>query len=402
MSLVRDFLMMIDHHGYTQSYVGGIIGFKSQTSMTRILQGKVSQKILIDFAERLEAHAAQLCLTTEELARLRLDKEELIMGSTTRLARQYLYDLITGETGSKEEDRAAYVIQPMDSPAKALLPAQLFEGADSVSVTMVGVCSMPLLNAIADFESKGSLQVAVYHNESQDPHPVCKLLWRLQTLIHKPWLTVFTIRNARNKSRSIGESVLWMDISYPDHKKSLMLIDKETNAFLVNLPADHLPFSEMFLYEGEQPEPMGVDDEDMSNYMHYLNYLRSQEKNHRVYRIKPDLGLEMIPGDIQLAALREGSLGDNEELAGLGELLAGIETERYNNYKTKKKHQYNVFSYQAMRRFAETGRQSDHFWAFRSFTPEETLWIMRDLLTNARQNRYFHFRFLQPDGPMGQ
>ena len=58
MSLVRDFLTMIDSHGYTQCYVGGVIGFKSQTSMTRILQGKVSRNLLIDFAERLEAHSA--------------------------------------------------------------------------------------------------------------------------------------------------------------------------------------------------------------------------------------------------------------------------------------------------------------------------------------------------------
>ena len=402
MSLVRNFLVMIDHHGYTQSYVGGIIGFKSQTSMTRILQGKVSQKLLIDFAERLEAHSAQLGLTAQELTQLRSDKEELIVGSTTRQARQYLYDLISGRASESGKDQESYLIHPVDSTAKAFLPAQLFERADSISITMVGICSVPLLNTITDFESKGNLQVSIYHNESQDPHPVCKLLWRLQTLIHKPWLTVYTIPNATNRSRSIGESILWMDITYPNHKQSLMLIDKETNALMISLLADHLPFTRLFLYEGEQPKSMGVDNEDMSNYMNYLNYLRLQEKNHRVYRIKPDLGLEMIPGSIQLAALREGSLGDNKELAEFGELLAAIQTERYNNYKAKKKHQYNVFSYRAMRRFAETGRQSDHFWAFRSFTPEETLWIMRDLLTNALQNRYFHLRFLHPDGPMGQ
>ena len=320
------------------------------------------------------------------------------MGSGTRQATQYLCDLIAGRNGESDGNQAPYVLQSTEYTDRNLLPSQLFEGAESLSVTMVGVCSVPLLRAIADFEGKGSLRVTVYHNESQDAQPACKLLCRLQSLIHKPWLTVYAIRNARKKPRSICESVLWMDIAYPDRKRSLMLIDKETYAFMTSLPADHLPFSQWFLYEDEQPENMGVDSKDLSNYMNYLNYLRLQEKDHRVYRIKPDLGLEMIPGNI----LREGCLGNNEELAGLGELLADVQDERYSNYKCKKKHQYNLFSYQAMRQFAETGRQSDHFWAFRSFTPEETLWIMRDLLTNLRQNRYFHLRFLQRDVPMAQ
>ena len=48
-----------------------------------------------------------------------------------------------------------------------------------------------------------------------------------------------------------------------------------------------------------------------------------------------------------------------------------------------------------MRRFAETGRASDHFWGMRPFTPDERVRIFETILASMRENPQFRLYFWQ-------
>jgi len=48
-----------------------------------------------------------------------------------------------------------------------------------------------------------------------------------------------------------------------------------------------------------------------------------------------------------------------------------------------------------MRRFARTGRQSDHFFAIRSYTPEERTAILVNLRDQAKADTAFHIHFFK-------
>ena len=51
----------------------------------------------------------------------------------------------------------------------------------------------------------------------------------------------------------------------------------------------------------------------------------------------------------------------------------------------------------AMRRFAQTGRTSDHFWMMDAYTPEERVEILQSLLKQQMENPYLHMFFLKQD-----
>ena len=74
-----------------------------------------------------------------------------------------------------------------------------------------------------------------------------------------------------------------------------------------------------------------------------------------------------------------------------------IHRQRFENFLTKKKVNHTIFSREAMERFARTGRQSDHFFALRSYTPEERVRILQNLREQEAENPYFHVHFFAED-----
>ena len=105
----------------------------------------------------------------------------------------------------------------------------------------------------------------------------------------------------------------------------------------------------------------------------------------------------MIPAGIQMNALLQGPLASDPD--ALKPLIATkkIQETRYRNYCSKKYHQYHIFSYEAMKRFAETGHLSDHFWAYRDFTAQETVDILQSLIDRMQISRYLHIFYMKPD-----
>ena len=51
----------------------------------------------------------------------------------------------------------------------------------------------------------------------------------------------------------------------------------------------------------------------------------------------------------------------------------------------------------AMRRFAQTGKTTDHFWMMEAYTPAERIEILESLLEQQRDNPYMHMYFLKDD-----
>ena len=69
--------------------------------------------------------------------------------------------------------------------------------------------------------------------------------------------------------------------------------------------------------------------------------------------------------------------------------------ERFENVFSKKKESHIIFSIEAMRRFAQTGRLSDHFFAIRDYTPAERTKILENLRDQAKVNPGFHIYFFK-------
>lgn len=136
------------------------------------------------------------------------------------------------------------------------------------------------------------------------------------------------------------------------------------------------------------------------DYIRYSANYAALERDHAVWKIKPDIGVDQIPAWILRKAVQEGTTELDEQFVEVLDKLEAVYRERYHNTITKRKHTYTVFKRAAMRRFAMTGRTSDHFWMMRPFTPEERLVILTELLKQQMENPYVHMYFLKDDSTL--
>lgn len=137
----------------------------------------------------------------------------------------------------------------------------------------------------------------------------------------------------------------------------------------------------------------------LEDYAQYSRDYASLEYNRPVYKIKPDIGVDYIPADLMGKAVREGPWAEDENMRPiikeiLPELIE-IYEKRVQNTFEKHKPAHTVMKTRAMRRFACTGKTTDHFWGMRPYTPSERKRIFTLLLKEYERNPFFNLYFLK-------
>ena len=141
--------------------------------------------------------------------------------------------------------------------------------------------------------------------------------------------------------------------------------------------------------------------EGMVDYLAYIEACLRLEQSRAIYMIKRDVPLSYVQTDILEQCVREGfaaaGIVPQEEIEPLLEQLQRVHNQRFDNYFAKRKPSHTVFDMGAMERFARTGRQSDHFFAFRAYMPQERVRILTHLRGHAAENPYFNVYFFKPE-----
>lgn len=73
-----------------------------------------------------------------------------------------------------------------------------------------------------------------------------------------------------------------------------------------------------------------------------------------------------------------------------------VHQKRFDNYFQKRRPTHAIFSRQAMEQFAQTGLESDHFFAIRPFSPAERVSILTHLKEQNETNPNFCLYFFKP------
>lgn len=139
------------------------------------------------------------------------------------------------------------------------------------------------------------------------------------------------------------------------------------------------------------------DSTDMMDYLQYSMDYAALERGRAIWKIKPDIGVDYIPGDIIVAAVREGPLPQEWDIASMADTLEEIYTRRYQDSFSKHCPAHTIFKRGAMLQFAQTGKTTDHFWGMRAYTPEERMRILNELLNQQLDNPYVHMYFFKDD-----
>lgn len=174
-----------------------------------------------------------------------------------------------------------------------------------------------------------------------------------------------------------------------------ILLRDENSGFLLESPGLWQHWMQYVSSYMKHMEPMKAALPDMTDYVHLLEYYAETERNREALIYKEDICFHHIPTDILLRALLDSP--DCTDILNFVPKLRSVQEKRYHNVMTKRQHTHWVASAEALRRFARTGIQIDHFFAMRPFTKGERLRIFRNLLNMLEENPYFHLYLMRPE-----
>ncbi len=375
-----------------------LLGYRSPTSLKRILHENVRPATLSDFVRRMEAHMdlsegessaldRAVLIRQNGLAwvRERDDFRAFLQGGSLPAPESLVVeDLEKGEFmpliqrySGKKELRIHAVNCVYPSFFAALQKLLTEEGADAVQVIRASAHDhgnahvMNMLCSVLRFPN--------YHGAITETTagtgPYVRGPWEADVLLCS-W-----------QEPGVGETTELLTFRSPTRVAAVSLRREGAalRRLLISLKPELKPLNRSWPAIGS-----------MEEYVSYTADLAELEKDAEIWEIKPDPCLVYIPAEIQRAALEEGPI-PAELLSPVLESLHKTAQARNRNVLTKRKPTHMILKKGAMRQFALTGKTMDHFWGFRSYTREERLRILGVLLEQAKENRYVHLHFLRED-----
>ena len=375
-----------------------LLGYRSPTSLKRILHENVRPATLSDFVRRMEAH-----MNLSEGESSALDRAVLIRQNGLAWVRErddfraflqggslpapetlVVEDLEKGEFmpliqrySGKQDLRLHAVNCVYPSFFAALQKLLAEEGADAVQMIRAPAHDhgnahiMNMLGSVLHFQN--------YHGA------ITETTVGTGPYVRGPWEADILLCSWQEPG--VGETTELLTFRTPTRVAAVSL--RQEGASLRRLLVAHVPV----LKPLNRSWPAIATMED---YVSYIAELAALEKDAEIWEIKPDPCLVYIPAEVQRAALEEGPI-PAELLSPVLDSLFKIAQARNRNIYTKRKATHTILKKGAMRQLALTGKTMDHFWGFRPYTREERLRILTVLLELAKENRYVHLHFLRED-----
>lgn len=397
---------LLKRNGISASELSRRMGFSSRTSVFRILKDESSSEKQREFLERLEQSRA-LPLTQEDREALRVGAEVSRIGYEQFSVYQAMEELIMP---SKRETLPLHVSRwmngAMEEVSFSAWMGRIFSSR-SVKLLIVGCCSGTLFRAMAEQLGEGRAEhVEITHYIQATGSALVRSLIAIQPVLYYGGYQAY-MPGERHGRLFDCDMILaecedadgtrhWAQAVMPDETRlcCCTLDGEQTYGFLTNLlttyAAGMKPIKNAFM------QPASPAD-----YLKYTEQYREIEKDTALYDIKCDMPINFINADVLLDPVRDGfkAVGFCGEAEREALVLAfhAIQKRRFENFRTKHSPTYTIFNYERMRHFAMTGKQSDHFFAIRPYTPAERVRILSDLREMTRTVPYFTVYFFKRD-----
>lgn len=381
--------------GMTLQDLSRMLGYSSQTSLTRIMQETASRASLLKFADRLRS-CEQLALTRAERNQL----DDLIelhdIGGEDFETMLKLRQILRGEP--TEDGRTCSLIR-RDGSATTFLAH--FAGKRIRRMLLLNSERAPIFQDLALLLENASFELEHLQYVKNGVMHTVQSLHAVMPIIYLP--------------QYVGRTFSYDDESI-DRPRGLMTSDI---LFCEYETAEGTPENDMIIFDSlctgqQQSIHSSIDDvmrflpdrremRDMRiciagvDLPQYNAFCAALERDHSVCRIKPDLAMDQIPLEILGRAVADcAPVEVQQEMRP----LAAAMRERQRNSMEKDAPQYHIFKRGAMQRFALTGRLSDHLWCCRPFTVEERVQILRHLRDTLMSLPGFHLYFLKDDAAL--
>ena len=387
------------------SELARMMAYKSRNSIFRILCGEGGHGARQAFYERL-MQEDPLSLDDGQRERLGQALEISRVGLKTYLDNQAMRELLMNRESEPAQkavrvDAADYYPQDPDFSKTIAGLAH----AKKVYLTILGCCDRAVFDALREriCGRDVSCEVKISHLIYTGPEEIIRNIAAIQPLLYCDCYNAYCVepgmfsRERENIYRSNCIYAHVQDEHGDWYDRQLMLIDKGVFVPLRRMATyEHDPIKAFFERDLARTPPLKVifgKNMAMKDYLDYTEGCRRLEQNRAIYTIKPDVPVSFVQADI-LAACAGDDFPDRETVL---QGMEHIHRRRFENFFSKKKVNHTIFSREAMERFARTGRQSDHFFALRSYTPGERVRILENLREHEADNPYFHVHFFTDD-----
>lgn len=399
---LRQFIQTLQKsRGLSVAQLAALLGYKSQTSVARIMQDKANMDSMAKFCQLLK-DSEKLALTDEETETLNRVLERKKLGQAEYAATDILRQLL-------REDPP--MVDPMlvdANTGKAQHLLERYMALDNMRITILNCETMPLFGALAQLTRLGKAKVEHFLYSDQS------LLRTVMTI-----RTVLPILNeenyyggmafmSREEMLSHPRGILMADVMLCEYEKDgvplydLVIFQNKREGMRFTFPGNGGTVHRMMGSVRSMAQPIRNTEIDgiKNDYAAYVRYYCELEKDRAVYRIKPDFGMEQVPVEIWIRAYAEGPLAGNTSILGDYKELEKLFMQRHANALSKKQAQHHVLKQRAVWKFVRTGVLSDQFWGFRPLTMQERLETLQAILAQHTDNPYFKLHFLKDEDAM--
>lgn len=396
------------------------VGFKSRNSLFRILNDQTSAEVEAAFLKTLKE---KKCLNLNELQWRELDVALEIsrVGYSDYCSNQAIRTLMSdAETTTGE----GFVCMTWNDEGKRRVKPfsqmlQSYAKCKKVEMTIWGCCLLEFCRAIAAANAirENCCEFSVTHYMFAGSDEIVQNIVAIQPLLYAPWYTAYLIEP--DSCSTEAEALLRINIMIAhtvdaegkERFEQFTMLDRRHMSFIEisNGRSVHF-FKELIAYSKPTVQPVKKKFDyirhEPQDYLRYTEQYQALEKGRSIYSVKPDVPINFIHPDILLPSVIDGftqkEFAPKEQLEPLVEKLYEVQMLRWKNFFTKKKVTHIIFSYKAMERFTRTGRQTDHFFAMRPYTPGERKAILTHLREQAVSNPYFWIYFLKDENSVQQ
>jgi len=351
------------------------LGYKSRTSLFRVLHGKSNYQSCVQFCERLNPGLDE---SWKGRFRHALQAEKL---GVSRLA---LLESIWDHLFQCDKKKAV----PFSGKSPTVPISGSINFGKGGTVTLLGCTASAAFELVDELlAASGKLQVIHYFSqrellESTDLMP--GLISHMLSLRYRAMLL--------EEKALRGTQLPWNVAFWTGEQDACMLLaDQKTQSWhALSGGRDHVQHI-LEVLEALPRTPLYRYDhlETSTDYIEFTERNYRMEHKCRTLIIKPTPGMQMLPAHIVESTFKDFLSENLEPVSAARETLIYIFEKRVKNFYDCEKPIYLVLSLDAMQRFARDGKLEDQFFAFRLFTEEERSGILQALHAFSRKENAF-------------
>ena len=365
------------------------LGYKSRTSLVRVMDQSVRASSVRDFESRLLQHFE---LSEAERADLERAVEIKLYGEQSYLTDQGLWALLRQD---EPEDTSGQIRVVDAVTGRPYAWQERLSQAENIRATILNAEDAPVMGWVRQTLSIPGTRVRQYVRGGLNLTEILAMLRTVSSALTCEGYDIY-VRNPEVSAHvprrgslliiecTIGGEPFEYLVCFHSHREAALL-ERRSNGVFQTLIAPDL---DSFCPLKDNGKRQGQAEAD---YIAYLSHCTKQEYGREVLSIKSVPRYDTIPPSV---------FGDSLlDVLPAEVRRAGVELQhtRVENLRTCKREIYTVHRLSAMRSLAETGRMPDHFWAMRAFTRAEVAVWFRSLLDNHRVNPHFHVLFLRDE-----